>query len=191
MPVWTRIAALVATLVFGGTPALSDDEAPEWGTVGIWSVRVDPSLDNGCFLFAAYEGGTALRLGIDPTRRYNGYLMVGNEQWTSLEVGKDYKLTIRFDDEDAWEASATAVDMSGMTMLYLSFSESGFLDEFMRKHALYISYNGTAVDSLKLTSSAKAGAELLRCQSTMQGSGKQTSDPFAPGKKAASDPFAR
>ena len=84
---------------FAIAPALAQD-TPLWRTVGQWQIRVDASLGYGCFLVGSYTRGTVLRIGIDQ-QNGNGYVMVGNEAWRSLQVGNQYDLALRFDNNFA------------------------------------------------------------------------------------------
>ncbi len=66
---------------------------PLWKRVGSWDIRVDRSLNYGCFLVNVYQGGTVFRIGFDRTNG-GGYLMLGNPNWRSIEVGKEYDLEL-------------------------------------------------------------------------------------------------
>jgi hypothetical protein len=45
-----------------------------WKSVGGWSVLMDPSTGNGCYVTIAYEKGTTLRLGFDFSRGASTWL---------------------------------------------------------------------------------------------------------------------
>ena len=91
---------------FAIAPARAQDTLL-WRTVGQWQIRVDKSLGYGCFLVGSYTQGTILRIGIDQ-QSGNGYVMVGNEAWRSLQVGNQYDLALRFDNASPWRGNATA-----------------------------------------------------------------------------------
>ena len=92
---------IVAFLSLIVTKAFCADE-PLWKKVGHWQIRVDTTLNNGCFLYTSFERGTILRIGLDKTATGGGYIIIGNDDWKSIEVGKDYKISIKFDDELPW-----------------------------------------------------------------------------------------
>ena len=50
---------------------------------GSWSVRVDTTLDYGCFLMSEFEGNTAFRIGFNATDS-NAYLLVGDTSFTAM-----------------------------------------------------------------------------------------------------------
>ncbi len=105
-----------------------------WRTVGQWQIRVDASLGYGCFLVGSYTRGTVLRIGIDQ-QNGNGYVMVGNEAWRSLQVGNQYDLALRFDNASPWRGRATArrIGSGDMVFLYLSFDRARFLVELAQR----------------------------------------------------------
>lgn len=136
-----------------------------WRTVGQWQIRVDKSLGYGCFLVGSYTRGTVLRIGIDQ-QNGNGYVMVGNEAWRSLQVGNRYDLALRFDRAAPWRGRATArrIGSGGMVFLYLSFDRARFLVELARRLNMTIYYQGDVVTTLPLRGTNAAVQEMLRCQ---------------------------
>lgn len=173
----------------------------KWKNVGPWEVRIDKTLDFGCFLYAIYEGGTAVRIGFD-VGRDSAYLMLGDIDWESIEVGKDYNITMQFDDEVPWEVKATAIRM-GYPFLMAYTKQWDFFKEFGRKHYLSVKYKKQEIALLKLNGSAAAVKELLNCQTAVtdvrknikkdpfSGSGSvRTKDPFKqPENNKSKDPF--
>src|SRR5262245_43090447 len=88
-------------LIFGLVGTAQAQDSAHWKSVGSWEVYVDKSLNFGCFLIAAYTRGTVVRIGLDQ-KNLNGYVMIGNEAWRSLQVGKQYELRLQFDSEGPW-----------------------------------------------------------------------------------------
>ncbi len=166
-----------------------------WRAVGQWQIRVDKSLGYGCFLLGSYTRGTVLRIGIDQ-QNGNGYIMVGNEAWRSLQIGNQYDLALRFDNTAPWRGRATArtIGSGDMRFLYLSFDRARFLVELARRLNLTILYNGQVVTQLPLHGTNAAVQEMIRCQrvaDAARGSNRpQGSDPFAGGspKRPAASP---
>ena len=154
-----------------------------WRTVGQWQIRVDASLGYGCFLVGSYTRGTVLRIGIDQ-QNGNGYVMVGNEAWRSLQVGSQYDLALRFDNAAPWRgrASARRIGSGDMVFLCLSFDRSRFLVELARRLTLYIFYSGELVTQLPLHGTNAAVQEMIRCQHAADIARKNSrpqGDPFA------------
>ena len=76
----------------------------EYSTVGPWTISVDPSMGNGCFVIAEFADGAIFRLGFDMRDDPRGfYVIFGNAKWRSIEYGKAYQIQMRFGDESAWD----------------------------------------------------------------------------------------
>ena len=187
------LAAGFVTVSVGHAQQSSESTAsPLWKTVGDWDVRVDTTLNYGCFIAAAYETGTVVRVGFDETHS-GGYILIGSPEWTSLEIGKDYDLEFQFDNEPPWEGTATAIPMGEVVLLFLPFHEPSFMSEMQRKHALMITYRGRVVANLTLRGSYAAIQELVNCQLAVEEAraGSPTpGDPFATSPRPTrNDPF--
>ena len=189
-----KILALAILLL--AMPSLAHAEkSTAWirPTVGNWDIFVDSSLGNGCFIIATYELGTVLRLGFNRIDS-NAYLMIGHRDWNSLEVGKDYEITIKFDRAAPWKATATGVKIGTITMLQAETDKPAFITDFMRKLGMTVTYRNREIASLSLRGSSAAISEMLRCQEVMD-TGNMSDDPFAtPSTKKnqpnKSDPFS-
>ena len=63
-----------------------------WRSVGDWDISIDPTLDNGCYALASWNGCTVLRIGKDPSREGNAfYVLIGNdtaEFWLKAKGGE-------------------------------------------------------------------------------------------------------
>lgn len=166
----------------------------DWKTVNGWNVRVDSSLGYGCFLLTDYKGGTVIRIGFNPENRFNGYLLVGNDKWKSLEEGKEYKISIQFDGLNPWEADAIGFKFGSkkkFIYLLINFESPDFLKEFGRKHKMKIDYNSRRIATLSLKGSSAALGELLVCQNAMMNAKKKSNslDPFNESSGRSDDPF--
>jgi len=198
------ILFLVVHCLFGLSNMASAEEQPLWDRVAAtiywdrvkgWDVRVDTTLGNGCFAATIYEEGTAIRIGINP-KNDNGYILLGNEKWKSLDVGKDYNIKLKFDDEPPWEGSARGVEFggAGITFLWIDFDNIDLFTEFMRKNVLQVFYNKKKVATLNLAGSYAASVAVAECQKAMEAVTPMPSnekDPFASDAGYKADPFAR
>jgi hypothetical protein len=169
------------------TGALAQDTIL-WRAVGQWQIRVDKSLGYGCFLIGSYTRGTVLRIGIDQ-QSGNGYVLVGNEAWRSLQVGNQYDLALRFDNTAPWRGRATArrIGSSDMVFLYLPFDRARFLVELARRVNMTIFYNGEVVTSLPLRGTNAAVQEMIQCQRAAdiaRKTNRPQGDPFAGSPQA-------
>lgn len=169
---------------FGGlalTSAVAQDTAL-WRNVGQWQIRIDKSVDYGCFMLGSYTQGTLLRIGFDQQNR-NGYILVGNEAWRSLQIGGRYELVLRFDNAAPWRGRATArtIGSGSMVFLYLPFENSQFLVDLARRVNLTIFYAGNVVTQLPLRGTYAATQELIRCQRVADVARANPQDPFSGG----------
>lgn len=177
-----RLLLLACGLSCFAPSAAFGQDTPLWRTVGQWQIRVDASLGYGCFLVGSYTRGTVLRIGINQ-QNGNGYVMVGNEAWRSLQVGNQYDLAMRFDGNAPWRGRATArrIGNGEMVFLYLSFDRARFLVELARRNNMTIIYQGAVVTQLPLHGTNAAVQEMLNCQRVADAARKNRpqGDPFA------------
>lgn len=161
-----------------------------------WVVAVDQTVGYGCFALASYEGGTVLRIGLAPESDVPAYIMLGDEDWKSLEYGKEYELTIQFDTLDPWTGTATGVSFGSdeFVFLMISFDNSDLVLEFMKRHQMSVKYQNNNIATLSLAGSYRAFVEVLACQDQMMSAGQpqQRVDPFdSEGSTPNSDPFSQ
>ncbi len=178
-----RLAPLLAALLLTSPVAHTDSrEAPEYATVGGWTIRVDTSLNDSCFALVTYEQGTVFRLGLDLTGEQI-YIIVGDPNWDSIEYGKDYDIQLAFGERDEWDANATGFSFDPpedqpywAATVRVENGIDDFYEEFMREHYVTFYYEDEVIASLQLTDSYKVGLKLLECQEHIT---SQKRDPFA------------
>lgn len=186
-----------AIVIFFSAAVVRADDVTVLDDVGGWKLGIDHTLGDGCFIYAEYEGGEKFRIGFQVDGEIEGYGMIGNHAWKSLEKGKDYRISIQFDDEDPWYADATAEIFGGqgLPILFFTFGDFDFLEEFMRKHEFRVRYKDRQIAHLTLRGSHAAGTSMIACQAFVaeqqNGRGDFTSgDPFYDGRPPRSDdPF--
>ncbi|WP_100220852.1 hypothetical protein [Agrobacterium albertimagni] len=193
-----RFPIVSVAVLLAATPAFPTDAIP-WKEVGGWVVMMDPTLGNACYVSTIYEDGTVLRLGFNFTGSQGAiYIALGNQNWKSLEPGKDYPVVITFDRETPWNAVASGMEFSNINWLTVHTTDMDFAAEFARKHTMNATFQGRSIATLQLRGSARAVSEMLNCQdavkaySSTQQPAPQPADPFAvtPDVKSATDPFA-
>lgn len=183
-------------------PAVAEDtEIIKWKDVGDWRVASDTTMEGSCFISSVFEGGVSLRLGFYPKGSDAPlYMSFASDDWKSLEVGKDYDLTFRFDKNDPWSAAATAAGDESGKFLFVNITDAEFLSGFVRKRSLAIAFEERLVAHLSLRGTGAAAEELMKCQKAVdqiiadegRKSKEKKSDPFdAPSEKRSSrDPFS-
>jgi hypothetical protein len=186
------------TVLILGAPHVFAEEVFDYGAVGAWSVRIDPSLDYGCFLFVEFEEESLLRLGVDPIEG-GLYLLVGDPDWQSIDYGKTYAVQLYFGDETPWTADASGFsfdppeDQPFLEIIIDTDPDNTylFMTEFMQEANMNLHYNGSSIMNLSLRDSYEAGMKLFECQEAANSALRKNSDPFAsPDKSNAKDPFA-
>ena len=168
-----------------------------WKSVGDWEISIDPTIENGCYAVATWNGGTVLRIGRNPEAD-NFYFLIGNDKWASLQPEQAYDIEIQFGSRAAWEVSANGLQFNPGETVYLhaQSTKMEFIREFQRALNMKISYDGNEIDNLKLQGSRRAWDEVENCQRTVDARGvANPEDPFAgsgTGKSArkTEDPFA-
>ncbi|WP_246590275.1 hypothetical protein [Rhizobium lentis] len=175
---------------------LADQETIQWKEVGGWSVAIDPTLDNGCFVLTSFDDNTIIRLGFNFRKKDNPfYIMLGNPNWKSLEKGKHYPIELSL-DQFKWTADARGLDMPGLKSLWIDFKDPDLIAEFEGKLSFRASFRGKQIAALRLKDFARAADELLACQNAVddavakQPAPPRSKDPLEakPGTQA-SDPF--
>lgn len=168
-------------IVMVTTPSGSPAKKPDtelWKRVGSWSVYVDPSLVNGCFLYTTYDDDTVLRIGVNRKAKDSYYLLFGNDKWTSLQVGNNYDVQIQLDNNSPWNASTVAKQMGDSTVLLSNFTSPVFWNEFIASTGIVITRNGKSVARLSIANTKAAFDELVACQKYGD-SQTRAADPFA------------
>ncbi|SKA34866.1 hypothetical protein SAMN02745126_05564 [Enhydrobacter aerosaccus] len=192
-----RVASVVALSVGLAVPALARDTA-KWGQVGGWQIMVDRTVGNGCFASQVFEHGTAVRIGFDINEQAI-YLLFGNDDWQSLEVGKIYPMRIVFDDGVAvYDGEMQGAALGDESTVFLSHHDISpdFVKDFMERNVLQVFYQDREIARLSLANTYKAVAEILNCQKELGFGTKAqpgaSSDPFArPAPVRTRDPFSR
>jgi hypothetical protein len=157
--------------------AAASSETSIWRRVGSWTVYIDHTLDEGCFLFASFDNHTLFRVGVNRASNGHYYVMFANPAWKSLQVGQKYDVQFQFGGNSPWDVPTTAKDMDGTIALMSNFEDSEFWKEFSNSDELNVTREGKRVTDLRLTGSKAAFDELVTCQK-YQDSQTTSRDPF-------------
>lgn len=185
-----RVTALALLLAAATIDASAAASTMLWKKVSGWDIRIDKSVNFGCFMVGIYERGDVLRVGIDQKHR-NGYVLLANPKWRSLEVGKEYDLVFRFEGNKRWHGVARARKLGRSKALLVRFSKAGFLANLAGKRSLLITHNHKKVVRLSLRGTYDAVLEVVRCQSAVEAVLRKSSKRYGDSRhRGSSDPFA-
>lgn len=153
-----------------------------------WSVAIDRTINDSCFIISGFEDDLFLRFQFNASQE-NVQFIVANVRWDSVETGEDYDVEVAFGDMDAWSGMAKGHrwnDILPSLVLSVPIADqqaSHFMKEFTAMPSVRISFDGTEIAHLALSGAAAAVESMLDCQATMS-KAKQAresgNDPFAP-----------
>ena len=137
-----------------------------------WSVIVDRTISDSCFMISEVSDDLYLRLQFNSIQS-NVQLIVANMRWDALENGRDYDLEVAFGKHSAWTGPANGYlwhDVLPSLVFSVPFANQQaqyFLREFEETNSVRISFNGTEIAKADLGRSDEALAALAACQSTL------------------------
>lgn len=178
--------AVFAALVTGA--AAADDTVTWKDNVQGWSVAIDRTIDDSCFIISGFEDDLFLRFQFNATQR-NVQFIVASIHWDSLKSGQEYDLEVAFGGQDAWEGTAKGYrwnDILPSLVLSVPIADqqaSNFMQEFTAMETVSVVHDGSEIANLALAGAAEAIESMLDCQAAMTQANKARStgtDPFAP-----------
>lgn len=138
-----------------------------------WKLLVDHTTDDGCYIFKA-SPSMNLRVQHDPASG-RVYMMLISHRWKSLDTGKFYPLTFRFDENPNWDVNAKATDTFNAPTLTFFVDDKEFLEEMASSRFVTFVTGEKLVGSFDLSGSARALRMLSTCKEEME----KSKDPFA------------
>jgi len=151
-----------------------DNDTRVYSTSGNWTIGIDQSLNNGCYMLSGYEG-VYFRLGIDAREPRDSYAIIAGVNWKSIKVDQEYKVALKFGTEVPWDANATGIVLGDVKGLIIRFDGTDFYKEFAGNSVVAISYRGAEIERLSLAGSSAALAAMVKCQKEQ----RTKRDPFA------------
>ena len=154
-----------------------------------WSVAIDRTIADSCFIFAGFDNNVFLRFQFNTTKQ-NVQFIVANIQWDSLETGREYDMEIAFGDQEAWSGMAKGHrwnDILPSLVLDVPIEDqqaSHFMRDFSSVGSVSISHEGSEIAELALAGTKEAITSMLNCQASMSeenAARKPQSDPFVKG----------
>ncbi|MEA3061782.1 MAG: hypothetical protein QOJ94_1563 [Sphingomonadales bacterium] len=155
---------MMAVLLLAAPSAAAFGQNDE--NMGGWALATMP---NGCMVQATSPQGTMLTIwgfaGADKLA-----FLLQNREWSSLQDGRSYALSLSFEDARAYPVDATArahIDSDGPG-LFFTVAPGGrtsgtFLTAFTSARGMRISQNGHNFDTLPLAGSKAAVGALAKC----------------------------
>lgn len=153
---------LTIPLVFLASMACAQSDSQEWGSSGAWSILVDPSNGNGCFMQKDFDDGLRIQLGFEPERQ-GGFFAAFKKEWTQIEDGASG--IVKFITEEAKFAGAVDMVQRGEWRGgWAFFNNPNLVVELAQRRALtVIGPNGGTLD-VNLDGTARAIASVKECQ---------------------------
>ena len=149
-----------------------------WADLETWSVHVDHTLNQSCFMGSKFPNGTHLRIGYSGFKENPFYFLAYNENWSSLKEGQNYELTVTFDKAGDWDMPVTVVRINDGTLaLAGKFSDASFLSDVGVSTYVGIKRGNSNVVTVNLLGSYKAVTSLIDCQEAQNRA--IVKDPFA------------
>lgn len=153
-----------------------------------WSVAVDRTIDNSCYIISGFEDDVFVRFQFNATQE-NVQFIVANINWESVKSGENYDVAVAFGDLDAWAGTAKGHrwnDILPSLVLSVPIADqkaSHFMRQFTAMDTVSVSYEGSEIANLDLDGVEEAVASMLSCQTAMTKANKSRdagTDPFAP-----------
>lgn len=167
-------------------------ETSEWKTVGWWDILFLPST-GGCTAFATYDKGVMVGIGLASAEELQMHVILMNDDWKSIEEGKEYEINVKFGNETPWRLEMNGFQTQSSYGLDLTLpaatDQSGvFAKEFMRETGMEWHYEGRSLGDFSLKGSRLAFQEVVACTKSYRSALQTSADPFA-SSSSSSDPF--
>lgn len=168
-------------------PSIPDNEATmQWSRSGNWLIRIDKTVEYGCFAFASFDDRTQVRLAVMPSEQ--GFAVhVGSPFWRSLRPEETYLIEIDFDNRPAWSGDARVITFQPLKFLVLRVSDPEFMLEAAKSNAMTVRWAGKFLTRLEMRGADKAILAVVDCQKAVEG----VVDPFSKQESLGPDPFKK
>lgn len=177
-----KSACCAVIAFFSANAAIAQDTVIWQDDIQGWSVAIDRTIDDSCFIISRFDNDLFLRFQFNATQQ-NVQFIVASIQWDSLETGQNYDMDIAFGDLESWSGTAKGhrwKDILPSLVLSVPFADqqaSHFMSEFTAMESVSISYEGSEIATLALAGAEEAVASMMECQATMA---TASADPFVP-----------
>lgn len=158
------------------------------GEVKGWEIGYSTALGyeeayHGCIATGKYPSGSVITVAKDNEGEW--WFAVSNENWRSIEDGKEYEVTFRIGRTNWQGKSMGATTDLGSTLVNRGVV-TNFIKDFAHSSTLQVIYEGKAIDKFSLSGTRAAAEAVDACfQRKIAGN-----DPFVSQDKNGIDPFA-
>ncbi|MFD0911285.1 hypothetical protein [Ruegeria arenilitoris] len=140
----------------------AEAQVSEWGTSGDWHVRIDAAVGNGCYIEKDFESGIRLAFGYLPDLE-GGFISAFSADW--LERPLDETGNVKFfTSEEKFAGEVEMMVRDGMPGGRAFFNNPAFALEIAKRRSLRVLGPEGGEFEVDLTGSARAIAEMERCQ---------------------------
>lgn len=144
---------------------LGDMGAKDWrSSVGGWSITTDGN--KACFANAKYQNGAVFRIGFDAGQNETFFLF-GDPAWEWIKPGTQYSIEMNFDGVKRWSGNLNSSRMNSVPMLSIRNVKGAFIDDFMQRNTLHVSYAGRRLGSFSLRDTFAALTEVKKCTAAL------------------------
>ena len=169
---------VAAAMLCAAIPAAIAGDTETWAVVRGWTIGVDTTIGNGCFIYAPFEDGLHFRLGFNPDAN-NAYVVFGNPSWQSLEAGESYPVKMQMGRKSKWNGNATGSWLDGIPSLVVSSADEDFIIEIASQTTLKAWFRSNQIANISLKGTMAAIQEMIDCQQAMNTLSGSGDDPFA------------
>lgn len=140
--------------------------------VGGWTIAVDRTIDNSCFMIAKVDTDVLMRFQFNAARE-DVQMIIANTRWDALEDGRTFPVVVTLGDGSPWEGLAQSKQWKDvLPSLVLSVSGEdrqavAFVEQFSRIGRVRVSTDGSEIVSLSLEGTQEAVREMMACQQSM------------------------
>jgi len=152
---------LLASLVL---PAAAKNEYSldrQVDTVRGWRIAANETR-KGCLAFASYQSGTVIEVGFD-RRRDSAFMLYANRDWTFIEQGARYDITLTFDGRKRWNGTVVGVRAGEFPGLALETIKTQFILDFANYSSVRVDLRGRRLDGFDLSGTRAAVVAVLSC----------------------------
>lgn len=177
-----------SVLAIAASSAFAEDTVMWNDDIRGWSVAIDRTIEDSCFIISGFEDQLFLRFQFN-AQQQNVQFIVANIAWESLVTGQDYGLEVVFGEDNPWSGTAKGHVWNGILpslVLSVPFEDqqaSKFIEEFSDRGSVRVNYEGTEIANLTLSGTGEAIEAMMACQQAMSEAGafkESNADPFAP-----------